>query len=282
MRLSPGIQFMLISTLAFSVMNVCVKALGRIPALEIMFCRVVISMGITLVGIWRAGISPLGQNRLWLLVRGASGALALWLYFVTLKHLPLATAVAIQYMSPLFGVALAPFFIGEQMRARQWLYFLVSFAGVFMLQQFEGNMPPLYLALGIASALLTGLGTNAIRRSRETEHPLVVMLYLPLFAVPASAPWALGGWVAPVGWEWALLAATGIFTQLNQYYTTRALQAEPLARVTYLNYLGLIYAVGLGYLVFGEPISLGGFGSMCLIAAGVLLNLLEGRRKVER
>lgn len=278
-RLTPGVRYMLISTAGFSVMNLCVKGLGHIPALQIMFSRVAISMGLTLWGIRQAGVSPWGEQRLWLLIRGAAGALALWLYFVTIKHLPLSTAVAVQYMSPLFGAALAPWMIGEKMPARRWLYFLVSFAGVFALQRFEGHIEPLYLLFGILSALLTGLGTNAIRRSRETEHPLVVMFYLPLFAVPASAPYTLTHWVQPVGVEWLLLLATGIFTQINQYYTTKAIQAEPLARVTYLNYLGLIYAVVLGYLIFGEPVSLGGVGAMCLIAGGVLLNLVDGRWK---
>ena len=270
-------RFMLISTVGFTLMNMCVKELGRIPALEIIFVRVTVAAVITLIAMRRAGVAPWGRNKTWLLVRGAAGAVALWLYFITIKHLPLSTAVAVQYMSPLFAVALAPWMIGEQMAARRWLYFLISFAGVFALQRFELRIDPFYVAIGIVSALLTGIVSNAVRRSRETEHPYVVMIYLPLFALPASGPYALAHWVAPAPAEWALLLATGLFTQVNQYYSTRALQAEPLARISYLNYLGLLYAVVIGYFFFNEPITLGGFGALCLIAGGVLLNLLEGR-----
>lgn len=273
---------MLISTLGFSLMNLCVKALGRIPPHEIIVFRVGVSFCITYYLMQNAGVKLWGRNIKWLLVRGAAGALALWLYFITLKNMPLATAVAIQYMSPLFGVMLAPIFIKEKMRPIQWLYFLVSFAGVVLLKGFDTSVSLFYLLIGLLSALLTGLSTNAIRKTSHTDHPLLVMLYLPIFALPTSAPFAVMQWVPPAGWEIVLLLLTGVFTQISQYYSTLAIQTDRLERVTYLNYLGLIYAVVFGFFIFSEPLTLGTFGALCLVAAGVMLNLGHNNRQIAK
>jgi drug/metabolite transporter (DMT)-like permease len=272
--LPQGVRYMLISTLSFSLMNACVKGLVAIPAYEIIFFRVAISFTIAFSALRAAHIPIFGNNRKWLLIRGASGALALWLYFITIKLLPLPVAVAIQYTSPIFGALLAPFFVREHLTARQWAYFMVSFAGVAALAQFETALNWKATLLGLTSAFLTGLTINSIRKSRSTEHPLVVLIYLPLFALPFSGIYTVTNFILPRGTEWLLLIGTGIFTHFNQYYTTKALQADTIARVTYMNYLGLIYAVILGFFLFGEKISLGTIGALCLIASGVLLNLV--------
>ena len=272
---------MLVSTFAFSLMNVCVKGLERIPAHQIIFFRVTISALITGYLIYRAHISPLGYQRWWLLLRGAAGALALYLYFLTIKEMPLATAVALQYMSPLFGALLAPWFVQERMTVTQWFYFLISFGGVVALKGFDAETSLFWVIIGLASAFLTGVTSNAIRKSAGTENVLVVMLYLPLFAMPFSGAYSLIEWVPPVGWEWVFLILTGLFTTLNQFYTTKALQSDKLERVTYINYLGLVYALLLGWFIFNEPITLGTVGAMCLIVGGVLLNFLHGLREVQ-
>lgn len=278
----PGVKFMLISTAGFAMLNLCAKGLPRIPAHEMVSFRVIVSLAIIGVIAWRNRINILGTNRFWLLVRGAAGAIAVWLYFLTIKHMPLATAVAVQYLSPLFSAVLAPFFVKERMTAVQWVYFMISFIGVVCLKGFDLSISPFYLFLGLFSAFLTGVSVNAIRKSRATEHPLVVMAYLPLFAIPISVPITILDWTTPIGWEWALLFLTGIFTLVNQYYTTRALQMDRIERVTYLNYLGLVYAVIFGYFFFDEHVSLGSFGALCLIVGGVLLNFLHGLRQVRR
>ncbi len=281
-NLPPGVRFMLISTLGFSLMNLCAKAVPRIPAHEMVFFRVAVSFIIVGGLSWYQGVNILGTNRFWLLVRGAAGTAALWLYFITIKTMPLATAVAIQYLSPLFSAMLAPLFVREKMSAVQWAYFSISFLGVILLKGFDLSISPLYLLMGLASAFLTGVTTNAIRKSRGTEHPLVVMAYLPMFALPPSSIAVASEWTQPIGWEWVLLILTGVFTLVNSYYTTRALQSDRIERVTYLNYLGLVYAVTFGYLFFNEPISLGSFGALCLIVGGVLLNFLHNLNQVRR
>src|SRR3982750_1045501 len=95
---SAAVVNMLLATLAFSVMNVFVKQLNRIPAMEIVFFRCLVSAAIFFVGIGRAGVDWKGNNNALLIARGASGTLALFMFFITLQNIPLATAVTIAYL----------------------------------------------------------------------------------------------------------------------------------------------------------------------------------------
>src|SRR3954452_10553784 len=89
---------MLLATCAFSVMNVFVKQLNRIPAMEIVFFRCLVSALICFAGIARARVDWKGNNNLLLVARGSFGTVALFAFFITLQNIPLATAVTIAYL----------------------------------------------------------------------------------------------------------------------------------------------------------------------------------------
>ncbi|MGB3619251.1 MAG: DMT family transporter [Catalinimonas sp.] len=274
--LTPGVRYMLLSTVAFALMNVCIKLLAHLPSWELVFFRAVISLGLSWVFLKRAGVPVWGKRRGLLVGRGLAGAFALLLYFQTLQEIPLATAVTLQYLSPVFTALLAVPLLGERMKLRQWGYFLLSFLGVFLIKGFDPRVPPLYLLMGVGAALLAGLAYNLVRKLRTTDHPLVVIFYFPLVTIPVVGPYTLLHWVPPSGrTDWLLIGAVGVCTQAGQFYLTKALQAEVFARVMPLNYLGVGYALVMGFVLFGErfhPLSLVGMGFVLL---GVLLNLLR-------
>src|SRR6476661_707578 len=99
---SRGVRNMLLATFAFAVMNVFVKQLDRIPAMEIVFFRCLVSGLICGVVIARQRMDWQGNNHTLLIARGTFGTLALFTFFITLQRMPLATAVTIQYLSPIF------------------------------------------------------------------------------------------------------------------------------------------------------------------------------------
>ena len=72
-RLPPGVRFMVLSALAFSVMSVLVKAAGeRLPSQEIVLARALVSLGLSWLLLRRAGVRTLGSRRGLLLLRGLS------------------------------------------------------------------------------------------------------------------------------------------------------------------------------------------------------------------
>ncbi|OGX86520.1 multidrug transporter [Hymenobacter glacialis] len=272
---------MLLSTLLFAGMNACVKQLHHLPALEIIFFRSIFSIVVSYVALRRLHVAPFGNNYRLLIGRGSTGALALICYFLALQNLPLATAVTVQYLAPIFTAVLGIWLVREPVRRWQWAFFALSFGGVLLVQQggpaisatsaaTTGGLA--FLAIGVLGAFVSGLSYNAIRKLRGLEHPLVIVFYFPLISLPLAAVACLFQWTTPHGTDWLWLLACGIFTQGAQLTMTRAYQMERLSRVAPLNYLGMFYALGLGYVFFAEAFGPLAYAGMALVLLGVGLN----------
>lgn len=162
--ITAGVLNMLLATLAFSVMNVFVKQLNRIPAMEIVFFRCLVSATICFVGIARARVDWKGNNNALLIARGSFGTLALFTFFVTVQNIPLATAVTIAYLSPVFTTLIGVFLLGEHVRRRQWFCYSIAFAGVLVIKGFDGSVPMLFLFTGLVSAIGSAVAYNLVRR----------------------------------------------------------------------------------------------------------------------
>lgn len=267
---------MLVSTFAFSLMQLCVKYLPHIPTPELILFRSVISLLLSLVFLIQNGISPLGNDRKGLFMRGFFGMMALTLFFLTLQNMPMATAVTLQYLSPIFTSVIAVFFLKERIRHIQWVFYISAFTGVLLIKGFDDRVTIPYLLAGVGSALFAGVAYNFIRRARDTDHPVVVVLYFPLVAIPVMAVASWFMWVTPKWSDWPIILLLGIFTQIGQVYMTKALQAEKANIVTSLKYLGAVYALLYGYFLFGESygmVALLGFG---LVLTGVVGNVMRG------
>ncbi|MEO5722077.1 MAG: DMT family transporter [Chthoniobacterales bacterium] len=260
-------------------MNVFVKQLDRIPAMEIVFARCLVSALICGVGLARARVDWIGNNHALLLARGTFGTIGLFAFFVMVQHLPLATAVTIQYLSPIFTALIGVFVLGEHVRPLQWLFYALAFAGVFVLKGFDAGVPMFYLATGIFSAFAAGVAYNLVRRLREREHPLVVVLHFQLVGTAAGLIFCLICWTAPTPWEWFSLLMCGVLTQLGQVWLTKSLQSENVAKVSILNYTGLIYALIFGIVLFGEHYSARALLGIALVMLGVVLSVIYSRRK---
>jgi drug/metabolite transporter (DMT)-like permease len=277
--LSGGVANMLLATLAFAIMNVFVKQLDRIPAMEIVFFRCLISGLICGVEISRRQFDWKGNNHTLLIARGTFGTLALFTFFLTLQRMPLATAVTIQYLSPIFTALIGVFVLREMVPARQWLFYGIAFAGVFVLKGFDSRVSTLYLLIGIGSAICSGMAYNLVRRLREREEPIVVVLHFQLVGVAAGLVFSFFNWRTPLPWEWVSLLMCGVLTQVGQVCLTKALQSERIAKVAVLNYIGLVYALIFSVTIFGERYTAQAVLGISLVVAGVLLAVLYGKSK---
>ncbi len=168
---------MFFSTLAFALANVLVKKVGHIPPMEVVFFRCSIAAVFCFVGLHRAGADWKGSNKTMLLLRGLFGTTALFLFFTTLQNIPLASAMTIQYLSPIFTSVIAIFLLSEKVRALQWLFYAIAFSGVLLIERFDPRLSPFFLAIGIISAFCSGVAYNLVRSLRGKEHPLTVVLH---------------------------------------------------------------------------------------------------------
>ena len=258
--ISPGIRAMAIGAFWFSVMGLLVKLAGRrLASMEIVLARSVLTLGMSWWSLRRARVHPLGVNRRLLLVRGTLGSISLLCYFYSIVHLPLGEATLIQYTNPVFATLLAAVLLDEALRAPEILCLVASLVGVLFVAHpapvfGTDAVSPAPSSVGIAlmGAVCSGSAYALVRKMRDTEHPLVIVAYLPLLSVPMSLPFAIADWTWPNAREWELLAGVGVTTQLAQLSMTRGLQLERTARATTVGYLQVAFAVAWGAIFLGE------------------------------
>jgi drug/metabolite transporter (DMT)-like permease len=269
---------MFLSTLSFAMANVFVKQLSHIPAMEIVFFRCSIAALFCFIGLYRAGADWKGNNRTLLLLRGIFGTGALFLFFVTVQNIPLASAITIQYLSPIFTTVIAIFVLSEKVRLPQWFFYTIAFAGVLLIERFDPRISWFYLMIGIVSAFGSGVAYNLVRSMKGREHPLTVVLHFQLVGIVVGFISLFFDWRMPTGWDWVYLLMVGVFSQLGQIFLTNALQREAVAGVAIVNYSGIVYAVLIGWIVFGEGQTAWSMAGMLLVILGVLLSVLYSRR----
>ncbi len=270
---------MFLSTLAFFLANVCVKQVAHIPAMESVFFRCIIAASICVIGLRREKGGIVGENHLQLLLRGVFGTTALFCFFLTLQNMPLASAQTIQYLSPIFTATIAIFVLKESVAGMQWLFYAIAFGGVLLIERVDERISPFYLALGVISAFCSGVAYNLVRSLRGKEHPLTVVLHFQLVGAVVGFVSLFFEWKMPQGLDWVWLLLVGVLSQIGQVFLTRALQSERVASVAIINYTGLIYAITVGWILFGETQSWLAIAGMLLVVAGVLMSVIYGRRR---
>ena len=276
--LTPGVKAMFLSTLAFALANFFVKQVSHIPAMEVVFFRCFVATALCLIGLHRAKADWRGSNKILLVLRGAFGTTALFFFFITLQNIPLASAMTIQYLSPIFTSIIAIFVLSEKVRSLQWLFYAIAFSGVLLIQRFDTRVSFYFLVIGIISAICSGVAYNLVRSLRGKEHPLTIVLHFQLFGVIAGFISLFFEWRMPTGWDWFYLFLIGVFSQLGQIFLTNALQKEAVAGVAIINYTGLVYALLIGSIVFNESQSAESFAGMLLVVLGVLLSVVYTNR----
>ncbi len=278
MRLSLGVRYMLLAIFCYGLMNVAVKQLSDFTAIQVVLFRSIISLVISWSMLKAQGVSVWGNNKKILILRGLLGASALTLYFYTLHHLPLATALVIQYLSPIFTAIIASIFLKEKLKPIQWSFFALSFLGVLLIKGLDTRVSMFMLGLGVLSAIGSGAAYTCIRKLKTSEHPLVVVFYFPLITVPITGTYSIFDWKMPEGLNWFWILMVGLTTQVAQVFMTKAYQIERASTVAAVTYTGILYALIFGYLIFDERYDWGTFMGMGLAIVGVLLNLWYQQR----
>jgi len=281
---SRGVLYIAISALGFSAMSVLVKVCSEtLPTGEIVLARAVGTLLLSFALVRRAGLSPWGNQRGRLMLRGGLGFAALACYYGALARLPLADATVLQNTIPVFTALLAWWLLGERVGWGAAIAIACGLGGV-MLVMHPGGEPgnAVGAALAVGGALISATAYVTVRQLSRTEDPLVIVLYFPLVATPLALPWAASVWVWPTAREWLLLAAIGVTTQVGQVFLTLGLAVEKAARATAAGYLQICFAIGWQLLVFGKQPSLATLAGAALIIAGTLAVEMTAGRATER
>ena len=268
-----GVYFMVLATMFFAIMNIMVKYIPRIGAVEIVFFRSVVSLAMSYTVLKSKGISVWGTNKKWLIIRGIAGSIGLLCFFATIKMMPLGSAIAIQYLSPIFTALLGIYLVKEKVKPVQWIFFAMAFAGVVAIQGFDPRVTSIQVLIGVMGALGAGLAYNSIRRLKDSEHPLVIIFYFPLVTIPITGIYLLGGWITPTLFEVSMLIGIGVVTQFAQFFMTKAYQSDTLSKISPIQYIGIVFAIAAGYFLFDESYDFDSALGIILIIIAVIFNV---------
>jgi drug/metabolite transporter (DMT)-like permease len=272
-KLSRGVLYMAASAFGFSAMGLLVKlASHRLPTGEIVFARAVVTLVLSYMMVRRRGLSPWGNRRFPLALRGLLGFGGLTAYYIAIARLPLADATALQNSTPLLTAVLAWWMLDEPIGWPTAGALACGIAGVLLIMRPSGDgLDSIGVAVALAGVACSSVAYVTVRKLSRTEHPLVIVFYFPLIATPLALPWMIGSFVMPRPLDALLLLAIGITTQIGQVCLTMGLAIERAGRAMTIGYLQVAFAMLWQLAIFGEAPTAWTLGGASLILGGTLL-----------
>jgi S-adenosylmethionine uptake transporter len=275
--------WMLAASFLFACMGVCVKfAAVRYSAAEIVFYRSVVALAIMVVIVRLRNIPFATPHWRRQLFRGASGFVSLLLYFYAIVMLPLATAVTLNYTSPLFLVVFLVMLSGMRMQKAMLVTLLAGFAGVlWLLKPTLSEDQWLGALVGLGSGILAGLAYFNVRSLGQLGEPESrTVFYFSLLSAIGGGLWMAFFRFHPLDMDGVLLLlGVGGFATAAQLAMTRSYRRGiPLVSAS-LAYSAVLFASLFGIVFWGETVTGEGVLAMLLIAgSGVMATRLSGRR----
>ncbi|KQV89753.1 hypothetical protein ASC91_12315 [Pelomonas sp. Root1237] len=279
---------MVAATLLFATMGVCVKLASEFyAASEIVMYRGLVGSVMMALLSHRQGLSlktRLPGMHLW---RSISGVTSLCLWFYAISHLPLATAMTLNYMS---SVWMALFLLGgavlmgaQRLDWRLMASVLLGFVGVALILRPTLDQQQLWYGLaGLLSGMIAAMAylqVTALGRVGEPE--LRIVFYFSVGGCVAGAVITAvtqGGLQSHTLWGAFLLLAVGVLATTAQVCLTRAYSiGRPLVNAC-LQYLGIVFSFIYGMLLFKDPLTWHAtFGMLLIIGAGLAATLLRSK-----
>ena len=192
---------------------------------------------------------------------------------VSFSLLPLALVTAIAFSSPLFVVAFSHMFTDEKVGPRRWLAVLAGFAGVLVIVRPGEAGFEMVLILPVLAALFAGSRDILTRGLSRTESSISILLWSNLAVIAvALAVTTVQGWQGVTGTAALLLLFNGALNAVAHFLIIEALRLGEASLVSPFRYSGLIWAVMLGLVIWGDfPDSWTLAGAVLLVASGVYI-----------
>ena len=291
-----GILFKLGSVMVFIVMASLIKAVaGRVPPGQTVFFRSFFAIPVIVA--WLAMrkemssgfrvVSPMGH--VW---RGAMGTLAMGLGFAGLGYLPLPEVTAIGYAAPLLTVVFAAMFLGEDVRLFRISAVALGLVGVMIVLSQRltvatgsaaGTAEAFGAMLVLGSAIFASLAQVFVRKLVLTEKTSAIVFWFSLTASVLALATLPFGWVWPTPREAMILVGCGLLGGVGQILLTTAYRNADASLVAPFDYASMLFALAIGYWVFGEAPTVSVLaGAALIVTAGVLIIWRERKLGLER
>jgi len=283
-RVPRGIFYMIAATVMFAVSSALSKwQVTSYSFAEVLFFRAVISLlACAALILPRTGLTVFRTKRLRDHIgRSGTQAVAQSLIIIAFSLMPLGGAIAINFSAPLFATLFAALWLKEKVGPARGGALIVGFLGVLLVASPGADSFRTGALFALGNAVIYGSVTAAVRGMTTTESAetltMYQMLFLALFFATAMPAF---GFAWPTGVDLTAMLVNGLFNALGQYWWTRALSMAPPAAVGPFYYFSLVWAMGLGFLFWGDIPTLALLvGSAIVVSSGLFLLWYESGKK---
>ena len=260
------------ATVLFAVADTTAKFLSTsLPVIEIQWIRYVLFFVLAAILASRAPRRRLLPNNPKLqILRGLAVTGSSILFVFGVREMSMAEATTISFLSPLLITILSIPLLGEVVGIRRWAAVLVGMAGVLIVVRpgSSGFQPAAFW--GMASSLCWATALIITRKIATTDQATTTLLCsagIGALVLTFLAPLA---WTWPTASQWGLVLMLGVLSSLGQWMVIEAHRQAPASLLAPFSYTQLIWAIALGFLVFGAlPDRWTLIGAAVIVASGL-------------
>lgn len=282
-RPTLAIAMLLFAMFVFTAMDGIAKGLagqGMPPERIILLRYVLVSLILAPVVVARWEHRPMRTSRPILhIVRGVLLISSATLFVYAMRALPLETATAIGFASPLYVTALSIPFLGEKVGMRRWAAVGVGFVGILVILRPGTTAFVPEMLIPLVSSFCWACGLIITRAMRGREGPLTILIWSTGSGMIVIAPLGLVGWEMPTPAQWGMLSAIALCHAAGQYFTIRAFMLASASVLAPFSYSTIVWATLIGLFAFGSYPDAATIAGTCLLA-GAGLYVWHRERKV--
>jgi drug/metabolite transporter (DMT)-like permease len=201
------------------------------------------------------------------------------LFTISLRFIPLASAITLAYLSPIMVALVSALLIGERIGPLQWIAALTGFAGVVAMTSPSLQAENWIILLPVLVAVTIAGRDIIIRATIAREHTIALVVWTHLLTIGITALAFDASWLRFDMRQFSLYAAAGITVSLGTAGMIAALRYASAASMSAVKYSCVLWAGLIGWLVFGERLSAGMIGGgILIVASGGIIAWHEARK----
>jgi len=279
-----GFLYMFMSVCAFSFMDLIVKWSEDYPLGQVLFFRGFFGVVIYFFIMPRDRIKNFYYTKRASLhfLRCIFGLIALIAIFIALRNLPLATVVSISFAAPIFTTIFSILLLNEKVGFYRWLAVSIGFIGIIVITEPGFGDLNIYYIYPIIFCLGLSYVAIAIRQLSTTEPVWLIALNFSILITLASLFTIPFGWVMPNIQDLVLLCMIGFLGGFANLWLSQSFKLSEVSLVSSLKYLGLVFGIIFGYLIWDEiPTTKTLLGALLVVASSLIILRREIYHKKE-
>lgn len=253
-----GVAWMLSAGLLFVAMNAIVKHVGQgLPSAEAAFLRFLFGLIFVAPALGQLMRARFDRTT-WMLFagRGVVHTIAVLCWFYAMTQITVAEVTAMNYLNPIYVMLGAAVFLGETFSYRRMAAVAVAFLGVLVIlrpglrELGTGHLAMVFTAIGLGGSYLIA------KRLAADLSAAVVVAMMSITVTIGLIPFAYAVWVWPSPLQYAWLFVVAGFATSGHYAMSRAFAEAPVSVTQPVAFLQIVWAVIMGWTLFGEAVDI--------------------------